>query len=77
VLRGGDSNPAVQRANELLSIHIPTSLVTVDGAAHFLISTHAEAVAAAIARHVARAEWMRERAAIFEADKRYQYAVCD
>jgi pimeloyl-ACP methyl ester carboxylesterase len=78
VLRGGDSHPAVQRANELLSIHIPgASLVTVDGAAHFLISTHAEAVAAAIARHVAQAERMRERAATFQADQRYQYAVCD
>jgi pimeloyl-ACP methyl ester carboxylesterase len=64
VLRGGDSHPAVQRANELLSIHIEgASLVTVSGAAHFLISTHAEAVAAAIARHVAEAERVPQRAA--------------
>jgi pimeloyl-ACP methyl ester carboxylesterase len=78
VLRGGDSHPAVQRANELLSIHIPAaSLVTVDGAAHFLISTHAEAVAAAIIRHVAQAERVRERAATSEAGEHYQFAVCD
>ena len=78
VLRGGDSHPAVQRANELLSFHIPgASLATVEGAAHFLISTHAQAVAAAIARHVAQAEGMRQRAATFQADERYQYAVCD
>ncbi len=62
VLRGGESHPAVQRANELLSTHIGgASLVTIAGAAHFLISTHAEAVAAAIAHHVAGAERMRDR----------------
>ena len=62
VLRGGESHPAVQRANEMLSAHIRgSSLVTVDGAAHFLISTHAEEVAAAIVRHVACVERSRDR----------------
>ena len=73
VLRGGESHPAVRRANELLSTHIRgASLVTVAGAAHFLISTHAEDVAAAIVRHAAGAERMRDhtprsRAATFDA----------
>ena len=53
VLRGGTSQPAVQRANELLSMHLPNaSLVTVAGAAHFMIATHAADVARAIAQHV-------------------------
>jgi hypothetical protein len=61
-----------------LSIHIPgASLVTVDGAAHFLISTHAKAVAAAIERHVVQPERTRERTAMSKADERYQYALCD
>jgi pimeloyl-ACP methyl ester carboxylesterase len=73
VMRGGESHPAVQRANELVSTHIEgASLVTVAGAAHFLISTHARDVARAIARHIANAEGMRGRTfltrlAIFEA----------
>jgi pimeloyl-ACP methyl ester carboxylesterase len=54
VLRGGTTHPAMQRANELLSIHIRgASLVTIAGAAHFMISTHADDVAHAIAQHVA------------------------
>ncbi len=73
VMRGRESHPAVQRANELVSTHIQgATLVTVAGAAHFLISTHAQDVAWAIARHVARAEEMRGRScssysAVFEA----------
>ncbi len=56
VVRGGASHPAVQRANELLGLHLPVaSLVTLAGAAHFMIATHADAVAAAIAAHVAQA----------------------
>ena len=55
-MRGGNSHPAVQRANELVSAQVDgASLVTVPGAAHFLISTHAQDVASAIARHVAQA----------------------
>ena len=54
VLRGGASHPAVRRANELLSVHVRgATLVTIAGAAHFMISTHAEDVAGAIAAHVA------------------------
>jgi pimeloyl-ACP methyl ester carboxylesterase len=56
VMRGGASHPAVQRLNELLSVHIAgASLATIPGAAHFMISTHAEEVAKAIAGHVASA----------------------
>lgn len=56
VMRGGNSHSAVQRANELVSARVDgASLVTVPGAAHFLISTHAQHVAWAIARHVAQA----------------------
>lgn len=52
VLRGEESHPAIKRANELLSLHIEgASLMTIDGAAHFMISTHPEDVAGAIARH--------------------------
>ena len=57
VLRGGVSHPAVQRANELLSIHLKdASLVTIAGGAHFMIATHAGDVARAIAAHVKRLE---------------------
>ena len=57
VLRGGTSQPAVQRANELLSIHLKdASLVTIAGGAHFMIATHAGDVARAIAEHVRRVE---------------------
>jgi pimeloyl-ACP methyl ester carboxylesterase len=57
VLRGGTSQPAVQRANELLSIHLTdASLVTIAGGAHFMIATHASDVARAIAEHVNRVE---------------------
>ena len=53
VLRGGASHPAMQRANDLLGEGLPdASVVTIDGAAHFMISTHAEEVARAIAQHV-------------------------
>ena len=53
VLWGGASPAAVQRANELLADHIPRSRrMTIAGAAHFMIATHVNEVAAAIARHV-------------------------
>ena len=53
VLRGGASHPAMQRANELIATHIAgASLVTIDGAAHFMIATHAEPVARAVAQLV-------------------------
>jgi len=53
VLRGGASHPAVQRANELLGTCIrDASFVTIAGAAHFMIATHAGEVARAVARLV-------------------------
>ena len=57
VLRGGASHPAMQRLNGLLSECAPGSaLTTIDGAAHFMIATHASEVAGLIASHVHRAE---------------------
>ena len=57
VLRGGASHPAVQRANILLGQRLRGATVgTVEGAAHFLIATHANEVARLIALHVDRAE---------------------
>jgi pimeloyl-ACP methyl ester carboxylesterase len=57
VVRGGDSSPAMQRASALLHERTSESqLATIDGAAHFMIATHAGEVAYLIARHVDRAE---------------------
>jgi len=57
VLRGGASHPAMRRANELLGQSIAdASVATIAGAAHFMISTHAQDVAGAIARHIAGVE---------------------
>jgi pimeloyl-ACP methyl ester carboxylesterase len=51
VVRGGASHPAMQRANDLIATHIGgASLVTIGGAAHFMIATHAGHVARAVAR---------------------------
>jgi pimeloyl-ACP methyl ester carboxylesterase len=64
VLRGGASHPAVQRANELLGHCMQkASVVTLAGAAHFMISTHAEEVAWIIAHHVACTESLSRSAA--------------
>jgi hypothetical protein len=50
---GGSSHPAVKRANELLGQCIPgASVVSITGASHFMIATHAAEVAAAITQHV-------------------------
>jgi pimeloyl-ACP methyl ester carboxylesterase len=66
VLWGGTSHPAVQRANELVGECIPNaSVATIDGAAHFLITTHASQVANVLAEHVARVERMSKLAASF------------
>jgi len=55
VVRGGASHPAMKRANELLARCMANaSTVTIAGAAHFMISTHAQDVARAITRHVAQ-----------------------
>jgi pimeloyl-ACP methyl ester carboxylesterase len=62
VCRGGASHPAVQRANALLAACVPgASLETVEGAAHFMIASHAGEVARLVARHVDRAHATRER----------------
>jgi pimeloyl-ACP methyl ester carboxylesterase len=53
VFRGGESHPAVQRANALLSECVSgAALATIDGAAHFMVATHANEVARLIAQHV-------------------------
>jgi pimeloyl-ACP methyl ester carboxylesterase len=55
VVRGGASHPAMKLANELLAACMANaSIATIAGAAHFMISTHAQEVAHAIARHVAQ-----------------------
>ena len=57
VIRGGASHPAVQRANALLQAHVRgAALATIDGAAHFMIATHSDALAKLIAEHVRGAE---------------------
>jgi pimeloyl-ACP methyl ester carboxylesterase len=57
VVRGGDSSSAMQRATAVLHERVSGSaLATIDGAAHFMIATHAGEVASLIARHVERAE---------------------
>jgi pimeloyl-ACP methyl ester carboxylesterase len=57
VVRGGASHPAVQRANALLAMHIKgATLTTIAGAAHFMIASHVETVADAIATHIRRTE---------------------
>jgi pimeloyl-ACP methyl ester carboxylesterase len=57
VIRGGKSHPAVRRANALLSECISGSeLITIDGAAHFMIATHPNEVGRLIARQVCRVE---------------------
>ena len=57
VLRGGASHPAVQRANAVLSERLNEAvLTTIDGAAHFMITTHGKEVARLIKDHVNRTE---------------------
>ena len=57
VARGGASHPAMQCANALLCKRIDqAALVTIDGAAHFMVATHATEVAHLIEKHVLRAE---------------------
>ena len=57
VVCGGASCEAMRRASALISEGIDGSeLATVEGAAHFLIATHADQVAELIEQHVNRAE---------------------
>jgi pimeloyl-ACP methyl ester carboxylesterase len=52
VVWGGKSHPAIRRANELLAQFTIAKVVTISQAAHFMISTHAKAVADVLAHHV-------------------------
>jgi pimeloyl-ACP methyl ester carboxylesterase len=55
IVHGGISHPAAQRANRLLAECIKgASAASVEGAAHFMIATHAGETAGLIAEHVAR-----------------------
>lgn len=57
VVRGGASHPAIQCANALVGDLVTgAELATIEGAAHFMIMTHANEVARLIARYVHRAE---------------------
>ena len=60
LVRGERSHPAVQRVAEVLSDAVSrSSLVTVPGASHFMIATHASDVARLIREHVATVETLR------------------
>jgi pimeloyl-ACP methyl ester carboxylesterase len=52
VLWGENSHPAIRRTNQLLAQCTKAPGVTIGGAAHFMISTHADEVAWVLARHV-------------------------
>ena len=52
VIRGGESHPAMQRVNEILSERLnEATLATIEGAAHFMIATHVDEVARLVAQH--------------------------
>lgn len=60
VMTGTASHAAAQRANALLGGCIKgATFTTIEGAAHFMIATHAHAVGALVAEHVRRAEGRR------------------
>jgi pimeloyl-ACP methyl ester carboxylesterase len=53
VLRGEKSHPTVRQANAILAARIRRAeCITVEGAAHFMISTHPNRVARLVAEHV-------------------------
>ena len=57
VIKGRESHPAMQRVNEILSERMTqATLATIEGAAHFMIATHADEVARLVAQHAHRAE---------------------
>jgi pimeloyl-ACP methyl ester carboxylesterase len=57
IVWGSASHHAVQRSNALLREHIREAThATLEGAAHFMISTHPDQVSRLIAAHVCRAE---------------------
>jgi pimeloyl-ACP methyl ester carboxylesterase len=54
VIRGERSHPAMKHATELLAGNLPNGrLLTIAGAAHFMIATHATAVADEVDRYIA------------------------
>ena len=56
IIRGGSSHVAVRRANELIARYCPgAALASIEGAAHFMITTHAREVAVLLDRHIGRA----------------------
>jgi pimeloyl-ACP methyl ester carboxylesterase len=55
VVYGEASHPAMQRVNQLLARCTKASVVTIAGAGHFMISTHAKEVADELARHITAA----------------------
>ena len=60
LVRGDRSPPAVQRVAKVLSDAVSrSSLVTIPGANHFMIATHASDVARLIREHVATVETLR------------------
>ena len=57
VIRGGRGQPYIARSAEILSGAMPNaSLVTVPGAAHSMMATHAAEVARLVGEHVSKAE---------------------
>jgi pimeloyl-ACP methyl ester carboxylesterase len=64
VVTGEASHPAPRRANELIGRHVPGArFVTLPGAAHFMIATHAGETADLLAGHFTRSkrvEWMTD-----------------
>lgn len=53
VMHGSDANTAVKRANALLAQDLPRGNLTVmPDAGHFMIATHADAVARTVGRHI-------------------------
>jgi len=52
VVWGGNSHPAAARANALLARALNARSQSIAGAAHFMIATHADQVAARLASHV-------------------------
>jgi pimeloyl-ACP methyl ester carboxylesterase len=59
VLWGGNSHPAIQRANELLAKFMAAKIVMISQAAHFMISTHPKETAHVLAQHVTADNWKR------------------
>ena len=59
VLWGGNSHPAIQRANEILARLMTAKIAMISQAAHFMISTHPQETAHVLAQHVTADNWRR------------------